>query len=185
MLRQEKGEWILISERRSNRRNFSSTDNACFSGDTRVVTVYVDNLLEDMDAEWLGQIFSKYGRVLDAYIPRKRSKNFMTKFGFVRFNTVAEAKDAIADLNGISIRDKKMLVKLVVYSVVKDQGGVHHRHPVVAKKMDNENKDVNEIKLNGVSLKKTLEKSFVEAVVGSRSGVPKRITINAIGNEWL
>lgn len=51
--------------------------------------------------------------------------------------------------------------------------------------MDNGNKVVNEIKLNGVSSKKTLEKSFVEVVVGSHSGVPKRITINAFGNEWL
>lgn len=75
--------------------------------------------------------------VLDAYIPRKRSKNFLTKFGFVRFNTMAEAKDATADLNGISIRDKKMLVKLAAYSVARVQGGVHHRHPIAAKKMDN------------------------------------------------
>ncbi|KAH7843379.1 hypothetical protein Vadar_015904 [Vaccinium darrowii] len=67
-----------------------------------VVTIYVDNLSEDMDVAWLGQIFSKYGCVLDAFIPKKRSRGFNSKFGFVRFGSLREAEEAISSLNGMS-----------------------------------------------------------------------------------
>ncbi|KAH7846796.1 hypothetical protein Vadar_018287 [Vaccinium darrowii] len=137
-----------------------------------------------MDVEWLGQIFSKYGRVVDVFIRYKRSKNFRTKFGFVRFNTVVEAEKAIADLNGISIRDKKMLVKMASFKVVQNQGGEHFRNPSTVKKPDTGKVDANAINLKGVYAEKEAGKSYVDAVVG-RSHAPRRISVNAIGNEWL
>ncbi|KAH7865266.1 hypothetical protein Vadar_004368 [Vaccinium darrowii] len=87
-LQQERDGWFLVSKKRSNGRVFPRPGNQRFARDMSAITVYVDNLSDDMDVEWLGQIFSKYGRVVDVFIPYKRSKNFRTKFGFVRFNTV-------------------------------------------------------------------------------------------------
>ncbi|KAH7857726.1 hypothetical protein Vadar_015927 [Vaccinium darrowii] len=140
------------------------------------ITIYVDNLSDDMDTEWLGQIFSKYGRVVDVFIPFKRSKNFRSKFGFVRFNTVVEAEKAIADLDGISIRDKKMLVKMATFKVIQNQGGM--------KKHDTGKVDAKATNPKGVYSEKEAGKSYADAVVG-RSCAPRRISVNAIGNEWL
>ncbi|KAH7843169.1 hypothetical protein Vadar_013520 [Vaccinium darrowii] len=148
------------------------------------ITIYVDNLADDMDTEWLGQIFSKYGRVVDVFIPFKRSKNFKTKFGFVRFNTVVEAEEAIADLDGISIRDKKMRVKMATFKAIQNQGGEHLRHPSTVKKPVTGKVDANAIKLKGPNSEKEAGKSYADAVVG-RSCALRRISVNAIGNEWL
>ncbi|KAH7862757.1 hypothetical protein Vadar_009108 [Vaccinium darrowii] len=152
---QERDGWFLVSKKRSNGGFFPRHGNQGFARDMSAITIYVDNLSDDMDTEWLGQIFSKYGRVVDVYIPFKRSKNFRTKFGFVRFNTVVEAEEAIADLDGISIRDKKMRVKMATFKVLK-----------------------------GPNSEKEAGKSYADAVVG-RSCALRRISVNAIGNEWL
>lgn len=180
-------DWNLITKKRSNHRFFSLAENARSFGGSKVVTVYVDNLPEDMDAEWLGQIFSKYGRVLDAFIPKKRSKYFQSKFGFIRFNVLREAEEAIADLNGIIIRDKKMLVKLASFTVEKDQGGPFHNHSIISNKniVNKVGKEYMVNKQNGANLGKVIGKSYADAVVVNRKFEPKRIFVNAIGNEWL
>ncbi|KAH7849587.1 hypothetical protein Vadar_020031 [Vaccinium darrowii] len=74
-------------------------------------SVYVDNLLYEMDEVWLRQIFRSYGDVVDVFIPNKRSSRFNTKFGFVRFRSRAEALDAVQDLHGIRIRDFRVQKK--------------------------------------------------------------------------
>ncbi|KAH7835357.1 hypothetical protein Vadar_025426 [Vaccinium darrowii] len=183
-LRQERDGWFLVSKKRSNGGVFPRPGNQRFARDMSTITIYVDNLSDDMDTEWLGQIFSKYGRVVDVFIPFKRSKNFRSKFGFVRFNTVVEAEKAIADLDGISIRDKKMLVKMATFKVIQNQGDEHFRYPSTMKKPDTRKVDANAINLKGVYSEKEAGKSYADAVVG-RSSAPRRISVNAIGNEWL
>ncbi|KAH7840166.1 hypothetical protein Vadar_013560 [Vaccinium darrowii] len=158
--------------------------NVRSSGASEVITIYADNLTDDMDAEWLGQTFSKYGRVIDAFIPRKRSKNFMSKFGFIRFNSVAEAESAISDLNGVIIRDKKLLVKMATYSGVKEYSGKLN-YPFSTERFQKGIQGVKDNKQIGVSSSKTTGKSFVEAVVGKVSSNPKEISVNISGNEWL
>ncbi|KAH7837048.1 hypothetical protein Vadar_008956 [Vaccinium darrowii] len=142
-------EWNLITKKRSGRSVFSRPENVRFTGSADVVSVYVDNLSEDMDAEWLGQIFSKYGRVLDSFIPKKRSKAYQSKFGFVRFNSLREAEEAIADLNVEVAKGNRFL------------------------------------KQDGAHLGKSTGKSYAEAVVGKSGFEPKRIFVDAIGNDWL
>ncbi|KAH7847989.1 hypothetical protein Vadar_032453 [Vaccinium darrowii] len=138
-----------------------------------------------MDVEWLGQIFSNYGRVIDASIPRKKSKNFMSKFGFVRFNSSVEAKSAISDLNAVNIRDKKILVKMAAYSAEKKYGGTKQNYPPSSVQADVGNQGAKDYKLKGVLPSKTTGKSFAEAVAGKVCTAPKRISVNALGNEWL
>ncbi|KAH7852824.1 hypothetical protein Vadar_029715 [Vaccinium darrowii] len=74
-------------------------------------TVFVDNLPRDMDAGWLRQIFSSFGRVVDVFIPLKRSSGFNTKFGFIRFKKKEEASCAIDALDGLLIRNFRILVQ--------------------------------------------------------------------------
>ncbi|KAH7847114.1 hypothetical protein Vadar_022088 [Vaccinium darrowii] len=49
------------------------------------VTLFIGNLPEDMDSEWLSQLFSSSGQVLFASIPNKRSYMHNDRFGFVKF----------------------------------------------------------------------------------------------------
>ncbi|KAH7841839.1 hypothetical protein Vadar_015107, partial [Vaccinium darrowii] len=90
--------WNLATKKRHSRKIYSLEGFNRAVGRKPVVSVYVDNLTEDMDAEWLGQIFSKFGLVIDAFIPKKKSKSFNSKFGFVRFNSISEAEESIQAL---------------------------------------------------------------------------------------
>ncbi|KAH7855185.1 hypothetical protein Vadar_022226 [Vaccinium darrowii] len=81
-----------------------------------LITVYVDNLHRDMDVIWLQQIFSPCERVVDVFIPSKKSKSFNTKFGFIRFKRREEALRAINDLNGLLIRGFRMFVQFAKFS---------------------------------------------------------------------
>ncbi|KAH7846637.1 hypothetical protein Vadar_016320 [Vaccinium darrowii] len=78
-------------------------------------TVFADNLPQDMDAGWLRQIFSSFGRVVDVFIPLKRSLGFKTKFGFIRFKKKEEATCAIDALDGLLIRNFRILVQFAKY----------------------------------------------------------------------
>ncbi|KAH7841387.1 hypothetical protein Vadar_029255 [Vaccinium darrowii] len=69
-----------------------------------------------MDVEWLRQIFSSFGQVVDVFIPIKRSSSFNTKFGFIRFKEKEEAFRAIDALDGLLIRNFRIFVQLAKYS---------------------------------------------------------------------
>ncbi|KAH7838802.1 hypothetical protein Vadar_031329 [Vaccinium darrowii] len=148
--------WNLATRKRSTGRNFSLAGTSNLMSGRKTFTVSMDNLSEDMDAEWLGQIFSKYGHVLDVFISKKKSKGFKSNFGFVRFASISEAKAAINDLNGICIREKNMLVKLASFDL----------HPLPISRQGN-------------------DKSYAEAVVGKHQVAPKCSSTKAIATEWL
>ncbi|KAH7845546.1 hypothetical protein Vadar_003376 [Vaccinium darrowii] len=182
--------WNLVTRKRSSGRNFSQAGSNGFLEGRNIYTVFVDNLSEDMDAEWLGQIFSKYGHIWDVFIPKKKSKGFNSKFGFVRYGSMAEAKVAISELNGIFIREKKMFAKLASYSGSKgfvgngmvrnskvDQGGVKHLD--IGKKVCRGDPYAGPIIRSGNGL------SYADVVVGKPKATPKRINIQANPNEWL
>ncbi|KAH7852484.1 hypothetical protein Vadar_025366 [Vaccinium darrowii] len=69
-----------------------------------------------MDVEWLRQIFSSFGQVVDVFIPIKRSSSFNTKFGFIRFKEKEEAFRAVDALDGLLIRNFRIFVQLAKYS---------------------------------------------------------------------
>lgn len=126
----------------------------------------------------------------EQFIPKKKSKGFKSKFGFVRYGSLAEAKAAISELNGIIIREKKMFVKLATYSGSKrfegdgtvrnsmfDQRG--DKHFDNGKKVFNGDLSAAPITRSGNGL------SYAEAVVGKPKLTPKRINIQANPNVWL
>lgn len=181
--------WTLATRRRSGRLRRAETRSP---GGNNVVTVYVDNLSEDMDAEWLGQIFSKYGAVVDVFIPKKRSKRYLSKFGFVRFSFKWEAEEAITSLNGIIIREKKMLVKMATYGSFSGRGGVERANRFSIASSNNQltraGKDKEVVKetdkgFNLVQTNRVVGKSFAEAVKGKLE--PRRIIIKECANEWV
>lgn len=62
-------------------------------------TAFVDNLPELIRKIWVYNLFSKYGKIRDIYIPNKKSKVSGNNFGFVRFFLIKDAEKAIAEIN--------------------------------------------------------------------------------------
>ncbi|XP_058092506.1 serine/arginine-rich splicing factor SC35-like [Magnolia sinica] len=70
------------------------------SPNTRDFSLFIRNITFDTSNEDLFRIFSKYGKVLDAYIPFFPYSSTPRGYGFVRFRYEQEAKNAREVLNG-------------------------------------------------------------------------------------
>ncbi|CAO2821105.1 unnamed protein product [Amaranthus hypochondriacus] len=81
-----------------------------------VTTVFVDGLHMGMAKEWLFDMFSEYGRVMDVYISSKLRKYSKDAFGFVRYAKKEEAFLAINKLDGVEIKRKRIKVTLAKYN---------------------------------------------------------------------
>ena len=79
------------------------------------VSVYVENLLEEMDVNWLHQIFGKVGQVTDVFIPKMSVARSNERFGFVRYQTKGEALMAVKEMHNMVIRSSKLKAKLAKY----------------------------------------------------------------------
>ncbi|GAB2268018.1 hypothetical protein Dimus_002996 [Dionaea muscipula] len=60
-------------------------------------------------------LFSSFGVVKDAFIPRKKSKRG-NRFGFVRYDCSVAAEVAIQKANGLWIKDKELKVKVADFT---------------------------------------------------------------------
>ncbi|XVF14828.1 hypothetical protein REPUB_Repub09cG0095000 [Reevesia pubescens] len=74
-------------------------------------TVFVNNLPDKANSNWLATVFQSFGKVLDVFIPEKRSR-WGRRFGFVMFETIWEAKRAIWNLNGVFFLENKIGVNM-------------------------------------------------------------------------
>lgn len=76
-----------------------------------IFTLFVDNIPEVKDQQWLQSTFNKFGVVKDAFIPWKRSKRTRNRFGFVRYECHVSAGMAVSRMNGVWVEDKRLFVK--------------------------------------------------------------------------
>ncbi|KAK8339904.1 hypothetical protein V6Z11_A08G067700 [Gossypium hirsutum] len=75
------------------------------------ITVFVYNIPASMHWKGLWALFSFHGKVVDAFIPEKRSRSGK-RFSFVHFSNLTDAQRAISRLNGFVIIGSKIWVKL-------------------------------------------------------------------------
>ncbi|KAH7849358.1 hypothetical protein Vadar_016718 [Vaccinium darrowii] len=87
-------------------------------------TMFVGNLPRDMDEEWMVQLFSAAGNVIDVFIPKKRSAKQNWKFGFVRFACKEEGLKSIHLWNAKVIRGHKIFVKFARFASQWSSRGV-------------------------------------------------------------
>ena len=73
--------------------------------------IFVAGLPYDLDDAELEEIFEKFGKVLSAKVAIDRETGKSKGFGFVEMPNEAEAKDAIENLNDISLGKKPLIVK--------------------------------------------------------------------------
>jgi RNA recognition motif-containing protein len=74
------------------------------------MNIYVGNLDFKVDENELKGIFEKYGSVDEAKIIIDKYSGRSKGFGFVTMNDPAEAKKAISELNGATLKNREMVV---------------------------------------------------------------------------
>lgn len=94
--------WIPVV--RNHRRQISLKERIIY-------TLFVDNIPDQKDTLWLKKTFNNFGEVIDVFIPRKRSKRYGKKFGFVRFQSQGVAAMAMRKMNGVWVENEKLFVK--------------------------------------------------------------------------
>jgi RNA recognition motif-containing protein len=74
------------------------------------VNIYVGNLSRELTEEELKEAFEAFGQVESAKIITDRYSGVSRGFGFVEMPTQAEAKAAIAELNGKELKGRTLTV---------------------------------------------------------------------------
>lgn len=87
------------------------------------MNIFVAGLPYDLDDDELMEIFEKFGTVNSAKVAIDRETGKSRGFGFVDMPNEAEAKDAIENLNDISLGKKPLIVK---QAEDRPQGGGGH-----------------------------------------------------------
>ena len=87
---------------------------------TNYMNLFVAGLPYDLDDDELMEIFEKFGAVNSAKVAMDRETGKSRGFGFVDMKNDAEAKDAIENLNDISLGKKPLVVK---QAEERSQGG--------------------------------------------------------------
>ena len=108
-------------------------------GQSTIVTLFVDNIPRTLATSWLRHLFRRCGKVVDLFISTKVRKSNKNGFGFVRYDTIQEAKKAIAQLNGLAVQGRELKVSMARYQ----KGGtpVQQSQPMARKKLP-ENKRI-------------------------------------------
>lgn len=75
------------------------------------MNIFVAGLPYDLDDAELEEIFEKFGKVISAKVSMDRETGKSRGFGFVQMENDEEAKDAIENLNDISLGKKPLVVK--------------------------------------------------------------------------
>ncbi|GKC41910.1 RNA-directed DNA polymerase, eukaryota, reverse transcriptase zinc-binding domain protein [Tanacetum coccineum] len=87
--------WIFRNDKTSNSKPIGNT---FYSDVDKVATsFYVTNFPDSLDARGLWNIFTPYGRLVDAFIANKRSKAGK-RFGFIRYLGVTDVTEFARDL---------------------------------------------------------------------------------------
>ncbi len=74
------------------------------------MNIYVGNLDFKVNENDLRDVFGEYGTVGDVKIITDKFSGRSKGFGFVTMNDSAEAKKAISELNGATLKNREMVV---------------------------------------------------------------------------
>lgn len=90
--------------------------------------IFVAGLPYDLDDAELTEIFEKFGTIISAKVAIDRETGKSKGFGFVEMENEAEAKDAIENLNDISLGKKPLVVKAADERPGGNAGGGGYRN---------------------------------------------------------
>ncbi|KAI8564691.1 hypothetical protein RHMOL_Rhmol03G0201300 [Rhododendron molle] len=98
------GGWIPVI-----RQHRASLRNRIRYGE--IFTLYVDNILEGKDQQWLLSTFNKFRVVKDAFISWRRRKGTGSKFGFIRYDCHVSTGMAVSRMNRVWVENNQLFVK--------------------------------------------------------------------------
>jgi len=84
--------------------------------------LYIGNLSYDTTVQELRAEFQQYGQVRDVRLIMDRETGRARGFGFVEYDTTAEAEEAIQRLNGVSLGGRNLIVKEAEEKVQQPSG---------------------------------------------------------------
>lgn len=87
-------------------------------------TIFVDNLPQHIHKIWVFNLFRKFGKLRDIFIPTKKSKIIGQNFGFVRFFKREDAEVAVAETHNSWCWDHRLMVKFARFLKEKDDQGL-------------------------------------------------------------
>ncbi|KAK5803291.1 hypothetical protein PVK06_030936 [Gossypium arboreum] len=154
------------------------------------ITVFVFNIPATMHWKGLWALFSFHGNVVDAFIPKKKSKSGK-RFGFVRFSNFKDALRAISRLNGFVILGNKIWVKIArfkerrhIWRKVSPHGNtrVFKGKNKVGEEGENNRKDCD---VMNVTWDKNTSGYRRNAVTGLRKGEQSKVVQDHIEDEHL
>ncbi|KAK7282143.1 hypothetical protein RIF29_10717 [Crotalaria pallida] len=91
-------------------------------------SLYVDNIHPRTTKDALLKVFKEFGVVMQIFISSKRRANTKLKFGFVRYGTEKEAKNAITNAKGLKVEGETLFVKWARYvEEVTEKGNKRRR----------------------------------------------------------
>ncbi|KAL7193543.1 hypothetical protein ACSBR2_025198 [Camellia fascicularis] len=86
-----------------------------------LVTLFVDDIPDNMDPKSLCDLFKKFGVVKAVFIPLKRRKAIDARSGFVRYDCPVAADVAVQKGNGLWWDDKRIKVKKADFNKVEQR----------------------------------------------------------------
>ncbi|KAF8413136.1 hypothetical protein HHK36_001112 [Tetracentron sinense] len=90
----------------------SSTPNTQINKEVNDANLYVGYLPQSVDESRLRELFSPFGRVIDAKVIKDHSTGFSKGYGFVKYDDPISASTAVAHMNGHKIDGKMLAVRI-------------------------------------------------------------------------
>ncbi|KAG5550142.1 hypothetical protein RHGRI_015184 [Rhododendron griersonianum] len=141
-----------------------------------------------MDEVWLKHIFSGAGKIIQVYIPWKRSFRLNQRFGFVRYGNKEDGMKAIKMWNTAQIQGHRLLVKEARFNNTRwnKQGQKKVGETKVYRVVKNKNPRAEEPKWIPKSQKAPMmENRSNRSAIKSGNGAQPCIKVSEVGNEWL
>ncbi|MED6145794.1 hypothetical protein PIB30_028554 [Stylosanthes scabra] len=98
-----------------NNRRKGEILNKFKSLEQRTFTVFVDNLWQHTNLQWIWEVFSREGEVVDVYLSRKNRRSSPWRFAFVRYAYNNHALRAVRNLNGLKVNKVQISVSEAKY----------------------------------------------------------------------
>ncbi|KAL9679083.1 hypothetical protein QQ045_016937 [Rhodiola kirilowii] len=90
-------------------------------------SIFIDNIPVGKDVSWVRALFNQDGQSVDVFISARGRRASNSRFGFVRYMTLGEAKATIRRWNGANVGKAKLLVTLADNGAKPRAGGRFER----------------------------------------------------------
>ncbi|PWA97712.1 hypothetical protein CTI12_AA026760 [Artemisia annua] len=116
------GDWIKVQNNRKKERSDGTYNRRSVFERLSInkpTSFFFTRFPESWDSRTLWKIFEEYGKIVDVYIPEKRTK-MGTRFGFARFVNISDVQAFEKKLGEIQVGKTKLLINIAKYGREKE-----------------------------------------------------------------